>query len=185
MGGTDPAIDKALDDALAAKHFRVVKLSRAFKEKWDQADQHGRTLAVADAWLNDRKYLDKKGVTPTTKAGLLLGEIEYKNNYRAAKLARSEWQRTLGQIFSQVDFIAVPTLQKLPPRVPFFGRSAAFEALVLDMQNTESVNFAGNPALAVPVPLHGKDLRVTSLQLVGPPFSEAQLVNAGRILKSE
>jgi hypothetical protein len=41
MDGTDPAIDKALDDALAAKHFRVVKLGRAFKEKWDQADQHG------------------------------------------------------------------------------------------------------------------------------------------------
>jgi Asp-tRNA(Asn)/Glu-tRNA(Gln) amidotransferase A subunit family amidase len=185
MDGTDPAIDKALDDALAAKHFRVVNLSRAFKKKWDQADQHGRTLAVADAWLNDRKYLDKKGVTPTTKAGLLLGEIEYKNNYRAAKLARPEWQRTLRQIFTNVDFIAVATLQRLPPRVPFFGRSTAIEALMLDLQNTEAVNFAGNPALAIPIPLEGKDLRVTSLQLIGPPFSEAELVNAGRILKSQ
>ncbi len=185
MDGTDPAIDKALDDALAAKHFRVVKLSRAFKKKWDQADRHGRTLAVADAWLNDRKYLDKKGVTPTTKAGLLLGEIEYRNNYRAALLARSAWQRTLRQIFREVDFIAVPTLQKLPPKVPFFGRSAAIEALVLDMQNTESVNFAGNPALAIPIPLQGNDVRVTSLQLVGPPRSEAELVNAGRMLESE
>ncbi|HEY5770621.1 MAG TPA: amidase family protein, partial [Terrimicrobium sp.] len=172
-------------DALAAKHFRVVKLSRAFKKKWDQADRHGRTVAVADAWLNDRKYLDKKGVTPTTKAGLLLGEIEYRNNYRAALLARSEWQRTLRQIFREVDFIAVPTLQKLPPKVPFFGRSAAIEALVLDMQNTEPVNFAGNPALAIPIPLQGNDVRVTSLQLVGPPLSEAELVNAGRILESE
>ena len=35
VDGTDPAIDKALDDALAAKHFRVVKLDRAFKAKWD------------------------------------------------------------------------------------------------------------------------------------------------------
>ncbi len=56
---------------------------------------------------------------------------------------------------------------------------------MLDLQNTEAVNFAGNPALAIPVPLEGKDLRVTSLQLVGPPFSEAELVNAGRILESE
>ena len=129
IDGTDPAIDKALDEALAAKHFRVVKLNRAFKAKWDEADRHGRTLAVADAWLNDRKYLDKKGVTPTTKAGLLLGELEYRKNYRAAKLARPAWQRTLRRVFEKVDFIAVPTLQKLPPKVPFFGRSAAIEAL--------------------------------------------------------
>jgi amidase len=185
IDGTDPAIDKALDLALAAKHLRIVKLNRAFKAKWDEADRHGRTLAVADAWLNDRKYLDKRGVTGTTKAGILLGELEYKNNYRAAKLARSEWQRTLRQIFKKVDFIAVPTLQRLPPTVPFFGRSAAFEALVLDLQNTEAVNFAGNPALAIPIPMEGKDVRVTSLQLVGPRLSEAELLNAGRLIESK
>jgi len=184
VDGTDPAIDKALDLALAAKHFRVVKLDRAFKAKWDEAEKHGRTLAIADAWLNDRKYLDKKGVTVTTKAGILLGELEYRNNYRAAKLARSEWQHALRQVFKNVDFIAVPTLQKLPPGVPFFGRSAGFEALVLDMQNTEAVNFAGNPALAIPIPMEGKDVRVTSLQLVGPRLSEAELLNAGRLIES-
>jgi amidase len=185
VDGTDPAIDKALDDALAAKHFRVVKLDRAFKAKWDEADKHGRTLAVADAWLNDRKYLDKRGVTGTTKAGILLGELEYKNNYRAAKLVRSEWQHTLRQVFKKVDFIAVPTLQRLPPRVPFFGRSAAFEALVLDLQNTEAGSFAGNPALAIPIPMEGKDVRVTSLQLIGPRLSEAELLNAGRLIESK
>jgi amidase len=185
IDGTDPAIDKALDLALAAKGFRVVKLNRAFGRKWDEADKHGRTLAVADAWLNDRKYMDKKGVTGTTKAGILLGELEYKNNYRAAKLARSEWQHALLQVFKKIDFIAVPTLQKLPPRVPLFGRSAAFEGLVLDMQNTEAVNFAGNPALAIPIPVGAKDVRVTSLQLVGPRLSEAELLNAGRLIESK
>jgi amidase len=30
VDGTDPAIDKAVDDALAAKNFRVVKLSKSF-----------------------------------------------------------------------------------------------------------------------------------------------------------
>jgi amidase len=185
IDGTDPAIDKALDLALAAKHFRIVKLNRAFKAKWDEADSHGRTLAVADAWLHDREYLDKKGVTPTTKAGILLGELEYRNNYRAAKLARSEWQHTLRQFFKKVDFVAVPTLRRLPPKVPFFGRSAAFEALVLDLQNTEAVSFAGNPALAIPIPLGGKDDRVTSLQLIGPRLSEAELLNAGRLIESK
>src|SRR3981189_1641089 len=146
VDGTDPAIDKAIDQALAAKHFRIVRLSNAFKAKWEEADKQGRALAVADGWLNNRKYLNKSGITPTTKAGILLGELEFKNNYGRIKRAQRQWQDTLRQIFQKVDFIAVPTANRLPPRVPFFGRSAAFEVFVLDIQNTEPVNLAGNHA---------------------------------------
>jgi len=46
------------------------------------------------------------------------------------------------------------------------------------------VNFAGNPALAVPIPLRRSKVRVTSLQLVGPKRSEAQLLNAGRLVEA-
>ena len=185
VDGTDPAIDKAVDDALAARQFQVVKLSKSFKAKWEEADRQARTLAVADAWLSNRAYLSKGGVSPTTKAGILLGELEYRNNYRRAKMAQRKWKRELRQIFREVDFIALPTLNTLPPRLPFFGRSAAFEALVLDVQNTEPVNLAGNPALAVPIRIPGKDGEVTSLQLVGPHLSEAELLNAGRLLESD
>jgi amidase len=185
LDGTDPAIDKAIDDALAAKHFQVVKLSNSFKARWKEAGRQARTLAVADAWLNNREYLDKKGVSPTTKVGILLGEFEYKNNYRRAKLAQRKWQRELRQIFREVDFIALPTLNTAPPKLPFFGRSAAFEALVLDVENTEPVNLAGNPALAIPIPIEGKKINVTSLQLVGPRLSEAELLNAGRLIESD
>ncbi|MGB8463628.1 MAG: amidase [Terrimicrobiaceae bacterium] len=184
VDGTDPAIDKALDDALAAKHFKVVKLSRAFAAKWNKAEGYARTLAVADAWLNDRQYLDKKGVTSTTKAGILLGELEFKNNYRNAKIAQVEWKHALRKVFQKVDFIALPTLKNSPPRIPFFGRTAAFEARVLDLQNTEAVNLGGNPALAIPIPMEGEDVPFASLQLVGPHLSEAELLNAGRLIES-
>ena len=55
---------------------------------------------------------------------------------------------------------------------------------MLKLQNTVPVNFAGNPALAMPVPLHHDHIRVTSLQLVGPPRSEAELLNAGRLVEA-
>lgn len=184
VDGTDPAIDKAIDAALAAKGFRIIRLGKAFKAKWDEADKQGSTLAVADAWLSQGKYLEKRGVTPTTKAGILLGEFQYRNNYRRAKAVQREWRRTLREIFREIDFIAVPTLNQQPPSVPFLGRSAAFEALVLNMENTEAVNLAGNPALAMPIPLPGKDAGVTSLQLIGPRFGEAELLNVGRIIAS-
>jgi amidase len=175
LDGTDPAIDKAIDQVLAAKKFKVIRLGKRFKENWDQADKYGRIVATADAWLNGREYLGKKGVSATTKAGILLGELEYNNNYREAMLVRARWRKTLREVFKRVDFIAVPTLQRMPPKLPFFGRSAMFEALVLDLQNTEPVNLAGNPAIAIPIPLNVKDGSLTSLQLVGPRLSEAEL----------
>ena len=79
--------------ALAARNFKVIRLGKAFKENWDQADKYGRIVATADAWLNGREYLDKKGVTPTTKAGIVLGELEYNNNYRQAIAGSGEMEK--------------------------------------------------------------------------------------------
>jgi Asp-tRNA(Asn)/Glu-tRNA(Gln) amidotransferase A subunit family amidase len=58
------------------------------------------------------------------------------------------------------------------------------EAQMLNIQNTVAVNFAGNPALAMPVPVRGEKIPVTSLQLIGPRLSEAELLNAGRLVEN-
>jgi Asp-tRNA(Asn)/Glu-tRNA(Gln) amidotransferase A subunit family amidase len=81
---------------------------------------------------------------------------------------------------------------------------------MLQLQNTVAVNFAGNPAVALPIPLHHEvkvavkraqspagasrdsldcqmhdaSVAVTSLQLIGPRLSEAQLLNAGRLVEA-
>jgi len=54
---------------------------------------------------------------------------------------------------------------------------------MLGIQNTTPVNLAGNPALAVPVPLEDRTVPSTSLQLIGPHLSEEGLVNAGRLIE--
>jgi amidase len=187
VDGTNPAIDKALDDALAAKRFKVTKLDQAFKAKWDQAQKDGKTVAFADLWFHDQKYTDKNGVSGTAKAVINQGEREYTNNYKDALKRQAAWQHDLRKVFEKVDFIALPTLQNLPPKFPFFGSSVVFELLVFNMQNTTAVNFAGNPALAMPIPMpaKGKTVPVTSLQLVGPRLSEAELLNAGRLIESK
>ena len=51
------------------------------------------------------------------------------------------------------------------------------------MQNTVPVNFAGNPALAMPIPARNERVPVTSLQLVGPRLAEAELLNVGRLVE--
>ena len=88
-------------------------------------------------------------------------------------------------MFQKVDMIALPTMQKAPPGLPILNLGiGTLEAHVLQVQNTVAVNFAGNPALAMPIPASRRfGVPVTSLQLVGPRLSEAQLLNAGRIVE--
>jgi amidase len=182
--GTDPQIDKAVDKVLTQGHFQVVDLDRTFERKWDQATTDGNILAAAGVWISIRKYRFNRGVRARTKAAIALGRVLYRTSYRRALARRARWQRTLRQVFEKVDFIALPTLRTLPPTIPSIGRIALLEARVLNLQNTVAVNFAGNPALAIPIPLKHKFLPVTSLQLVGPRLSEPELLNAGRLIES-
>jgi amidase len=184
LNGTDPKIDRAVDDALAQAHFQVIPLDKAFTAKWDQAKRDGDTVAAAGAWINYKQYFGRLGVSAKTEAIIALGEFDYTTNYQSALQRQAAWQNTLRQVFKKVDFIALPTLQKLPPTIPLIGRIAFLEARVLGLQNTVAVNFAGNPALAIPIPVNEKDVPVTSLQLVGPRLSEAELLNAGRLVEA-
>jgi Asp-tRNA(Asn)/Glu-tRNA(Gln) amidotransferase A subunit family amidase len=108
----------------------------------------------------------------------------YPGEYKKALARRAAWQHALAQVFKKVDFIALPTLQVTPPAVPWLGRISLLEVRVLNVQNTVAVNYAGDPALAIPVPVSHEHFPVTSLQLVGPRFSEAGLLNAGRIVET-
>lgn len=180
--GTDPAIDRAIDDRLRAKGFKIVKLDERFGRKWAQADADGEVIAAADAWKNDGKYTDSLQIDSNTRAVLAKGAIDNAVAYDAAVKRKTAWKRDLARVFRRVDFIATPTLQILPPWKPFWRSLAIFELFVFNAQNTVGVNFAGNPALAMPIEIPETNIP-TSLQLVGPPRSEAELLNAGRLLQ--
>jgi hypothetical protein len=53
-------------------------------------------------------------------------------------------------------------------------------AEMLRLRNSVAVNYAGNPALAVPILLRRGNVRVTTLQLIGP----RALLAAGRLLEA-
>jgi amidase len=184
LAGTDPKIDEAVDNALARAGFQVIPLDDGLREKWEQAKEDGNTIAATGAWISDRQYRYAPGVTARTKAAILAGRIAHQTTYPKAVARQAEWQRTLRDVFKKVDFIALPTLQTTPLSIPPNLKIGLLEARVLKLQNTVAVNFAGNPALAVPIPLRHGGVPVTSLQLIGPRLSEAGLLNAGRFVEA-
>jgi amidase len=162
----------------------VIPLGADLAEKWEQAKEDGNAIAAAGAWMSDKQYRFALGVTARTKAAIRAGQVSIATKYRGAVARQGAWQETLRAAFKNVDFIALPTVQTTPLPIPPNLKIGLLEARMLKLQNTVPVNFAGNPALAVPVPLHFASVPVTSLQLIGPRLSEAQLLNAGRLVEA-
>jgi Asp-tRNA(Asn)/Glu-tRNA(Gln) amidotransferase A subunit family amidase len=183
LAGTDPKIDLAVDGALETTHFELVRLDADFTKKWIQAQKDAEIIAAVSAWIYDEKFRYEFGVTLRTKAVVAFGGIEYRTSYRDALRRQAAWKIAMRQVFKKVDFIALPTMQTLPPAVPLFGGTVAFEKRVLGLQNTGAVNLAGVPAVAIPVPSQDRSVPVTSLQLVGPGQSEAALLSAARMVE--
>lgn len=184
VSGTAPSIDRAVDAALARTGFTVVQLSSEFSEKWAQAQKDAAVVAAVGAWLRDAKFETQPQVALRTKAIVALGGVQYQTAYKPALRRQPAWKNAISEVFNSVDFIALPTMQTMPPHLPPFDGTLAFELRTLNAQNTQAVNFAGVPALAVPIPLRRYSDLVTSLQLIGPNQSEAGLLNAGRLVES-
>jgi amidase len=185
LKGTDQKIDQAIDDALAKTGFQVIELDESLSGKFEEAKKDGTTVASAGSWITDKRFQFALGVTARTQSVIRYGQITYTTGYRSALARRSAWQRTLRKVFDKVDLIALATLQKTPPQMPLLNlRIGILEAQMLQLQNTVAVNFAGNPALAVPVPIRGAKTPLTSVQLIGPRLAEADLLNAGRLVEN-
>lgn len=185
---TDPAIDRAIDKCLADAGFRILPVSRKFLTEWEQAQRDGNLVAAAATWRNNQELQHESG--RRAKLAIWFGDLVFSRKYKneaerqAAVVRRDAWRRTLGDELKQVDAIALPVLRKAPPAKSTFLPGLS-EGAFLGIQNTVAVNYAGAPALALPVPMPGQPFPVTSLQLVGPGHSEAALLNVGRLIEEQ
>ena len=109
-------------------------------------------------------------VSPSLKIDLLKAQARVDN-----------WQNT--DLLNFTDSLIAPFASIPVTSLQLLGIDL-LEAQMLNLQNTVAVNFAGNPALAIPIPLHFSSVPVTSLQLIGPPRSEAELLAAGRLVEA-
>ncbi len=186
--GTDKAIDKAIDARLEAKGFQVVRLSDEFLKQWLEAQDIGGNVGAAGSWYSNQSIEHQHGIENRAKRTMFFGDIVYslrfKNPVKREKAIakRAEFWKVLDGVFSQVDAIALPVLKKTPPTLNWVF-TGLFEGSFLKLQCTMACNYSGIPAMALPVPMPGEPFPMTSIQVAGPKYSEAALLNIGRLLE--
>lgn len=172
----DPAIDTAVDAALARSGLAVTETRlpgwRAARETCGvildaEAVESNRVL-LADPAQRDllgsgvRARLDQA-------AAVTAGELA------SARAAQPAWRAAMTEALSEVDLLVLPTVPFYPPLLAN-AHGMPYTAF------TNPVNLAGFPAIALPVP--SAQRLPASLQLIGPPDSEALLLATAAILEA-
>ncbi len=164
-----PAIDRAIDEALAVAELTV---SAVELPGWRDAALAGLVRLGAEAWHTDGDLVETGKVGDDVAERLRAGAATTQAQLQVADATCNAWKRELAALFERVEVLALPTLVDEPPLLQDAAKTASVRATV-------PVNVAGIPALAIPVPVGGGGFPA-SLQLVGPPRSEERLLALGR-----
>ena len=172
--GGDPAVEMAVDAALASAGWEIVPVTLP---GLDTTLAAAMTVLDAEAWASNgglaaaapdqigpdvlRRLRAASGISPAAVT--------------AARQEATRWRATLSSLWQQVQMLALPTLLGFPPTLENVRDMARIRG------TAALVNLAGVPALALPVPAGG--LLPGSVQLIGPEGSEERLLAAGAVLE--
>jgi len=171
--GIDPVTDRAVDAALAAAGLRVTEVA-VFDFK--AANHAGNVLIDVEAYQANAHLLAQAGrLSPRIRANLAEAAEVTADEADAVRRIRQEVRDWFIAALDRHPMLALPTLVGPPPLLG--ERGTSLTAL------TMPANLAGLPALALPVPGGPAGLSA-SLQLIGPPGGEEQLIALGRVIEA-
>ena len=168
----DPAVDAAIDRALAHAEFEVIEVRL---DGWDTAQGSFAAIILSEALAANRDLIerDPDGVSDGVRERLAMGSMFDATMVENARAVQAAWADELRNHFSRVQVLALPTLDCFPPVI---------DTDVLLNRLTGPFNLAGTPALSLPVPAAGP--LPASLQLVGPWDREDVLCATGKRVES-
>jgi amidase len=167
----DPAIERALDNALNAVGWDVVEVN---VPEWFEVTDQCLTLIKAEGWRTDRLLVERFPalIGEDVRTKLIGGSYVDEQQLVNVRSEQLVWRRRLEMLFEEFDLLVTPTLSIFPPSLQ--------DALVLQdgrSRCTLPANFAGVPALALPIPSSGQ--LPASIQLMAPMYGEESLLRAG------
>jgi len=169
----DPALDAAVDAALAASELEIVEIELP---GWDAAGDAGWAVMFHEFWNVDHHLYEQD---PEGLGGDIVERIEQGRDvsaatYEAARAHRAAWRAELAAAFARAPVLAWPTIAMFPTRI---------DGPVPNTRRTNlPVNHAGHPSLALPIPTGGRF--PASVQLVGPDLSEDLLCATGLVVEA-
>jgi amidase len=167
----DPVIEQALNHALRAAGWDVVDID---VPEWFEVTAQCLTLIKAEGWRSDRLLVERfpELIGDDVRSKLISGSHVSDEELAGVRAAQSAWRGRLEALHQEFDLLVTPTLSIFPPSLD--------DALLLQdgkSRCTLPANFAGTPALALPIPSSG-DLPA-SMQLMAPMYGEELLLRAG------
>jgi len=171
----DPAIDEAVDVAVAATGWKVVEVELP---EWHTEGWGASLVLIAEAWESDRSLVETApdSIGRGTIERLLAGQKATADSVTSARQVIERWRGTLHALFERVEMLVLPTMGVAPLEV---GSPDDDTVLVT---NTLPANTGGVPAVCVPVPLPGARVPA-SLQMIGPWNSEERLLAAATVVE--
>jgi amidase len=169
----DPAIEAAIDAALAAAGIAVTEVADF---DFAAANAAGNLLIDVEAYqVNEYLMPDLARLSSYNQRNLPEAATVTADQAADANRARAQLREWFADLQARHPFLVLPTLMGAPPLIGERGMSLTLL--------TMPANLAGLPALALPVP-GGPAGLPASLQLVGPPGSEEQLLVLGRVIEA-
>jgi amidase len=169
----DPAVEAAIDAALAAAGLDTAPVAGL---DFAAANAAGNLLIDVEAYqVNEYLMPDLARLSSYNQRNLPEAAAVTADQAAAADRTRASLREWFAALQARHPFLALPTLLGAPPLIG--GPRISLTML------TMPVNLAGLPALSLPVP-GGPAGLPASLQLIGPPGSEEQLVGLGRMIET-
>jgi aspartyl-tRNA(Asn)/glutamyl-tRNA(Gln) amidotransferase subunit A len=140
------------------------------------------TMVVADAAAIHRERLDQHPdwFGEDVRARLEKGRAVTSTEYVLARRVQSEIKRYFGLFFDPFDVLLLPTTASVA--APIDGLDSAAYAPRLT-RFTAPFNLTGMPALSLPCGVSSEGLPI-GVQLVGPPWKESVVLQAGQALEA-
>ena len=172
----DPAVDAAVDRALAAVELQIVEITMP---DWPAAYEANVVITAWEAAQVNRRLMQdpslRSKLSPAMVARLAEAAGVPADDAAAARRFGSRWSERVTALFQRVQLLVVPTVAFFPPSLEKARRTR-------NTALTAPVNLAGLPALTIPVP-SGRRLPA-GLQLIGPAEGEALVLATGLRLES-
>ena len=144
--------------------------------------------ATESVLVHEQTILQKhQQMNPQTVMRILAGMFSSDADYQQMLHLRGHFSRQMiSRLFADIDLLVTPVWPFLLPDREASDAGANPDAAQLVQRighNTRPFNWLGLPVVVVPVGLDENGLPM-AVQLVGPPFSEARLIRAARVLEN-